>query len=115
MKEYLLLFWNASGDQRYEMDPDKMREGMEAWQHWIGHIAMQNKLISTKPIQWESVLIGNKWRKDNPVIKGEPMVTGYLICKSDIMKEVIDWSETCPILSYPGGYTEIREIAPFDL
>lgn len=115
MKEYLLLFWNESGDGQYQIDPEKMKAGMEAWQAWIGHIAMQGKLISTKPIHWEGIQIGNQSRKDSPVIAGKIMVTGYLICKSASREEVVEWSKKCPILQSPSGFTEIREIAPFDL
>jgi len=115
MKEYLLLFWNESGDGQYQIDPEKMKEGMEAWQVWIGNIAMQGKLISTKPINWEGILISNEGKKHNPVIKEKIMVTGYLLCKSDNVEEVIEWSNNCPILQNPAGFTEIREVTPFDL
>ncbi len=115
MKEYLLLFWNESGDGQYQIDPEKMKEGMKAWQAWIGNIAMQGKLISTKPINWEGIQIGNERQKDSPVIANKIMVTGYLICKSDSVNEVVGWSKTCPILYSPTGFTEIREVAPFDL
>lgn len=115
MKEYLLLFWNESGDGQYQIDPEKMKEGMQAWQSWIGNIAMQGKLISTKPIQWKGVQVGRESIKDNPVIADKIMVTGYLICKADTIEEVKEWSKTCPILHSPTGFTEIREVAPFDL
>ena len=115
MKEYLLLFWNESGDSQYQIDPEKMKEGMEAWQSWIGNIAMQGKLISTKLINWEGIQVGLQGKKDSPVIAEGIMVTGYLICKSDNINEVVKWSKTCPILHSPSGFTEIREVAPFDL
>lgn len=114
MREYLLLFWNQSGDGQYDQDPAKMQEGMEAWKSWIGNIAMQGKLISTKPIQWEGVTIDNGGIENRPVIKEQSMVTGYLICKSEDKAEVVAWSKSCPILAYPNGSTEIREVLPFD-
>lgn len=115
MKEYLLLFWNQSGDGQYQIDPEKMKEGMKAWQNWIGNIAMQGKLISTKPINWGGIQVGNEGNKNEPVIKESVMVTGYLICKSDSIDEVVEWSKSCPILFSPTGFTEIREVLPFDL
>lgn len=115
MKEYLLLFWNESGDGQYQIDPEKMKEGMEAWQAWIGNIAIQGKLISTKPIHWAGIQVGNATQKEGPVIAGKIMVTGYLICKSNNINEVVGWSKTCPILHSPSGFTEIREVLPFDL
>lgn len=115
MKEYLLLFWNESGDGQYQIDPEKMKESMQAWQTWIGNIAMQGKLISTKPINWDGIIIGNSGKINFPVIREKIMVTGYLICKSDNLEEVEEWSKSCPILNSPTGFTEIREVLPFDL
>ncbi|MBK9488714.1 MAG: hypothetical protein IPO07_07885 [Haliscomenobacter sp.] len=57
MKEFLMLFWNESGDGQYQVNP--MQETMASWQSWIGQIALNGKLISTKPIQWEgSTVVG---------------------------------------------------------
>lgn len=39
MKEYLLLFWNETGDGQYQIDSEKMKASMAAWQAWIGNIA----------------------------------------------------------------------------
>jgi hypothetical protein len=115
MKEYLLLFWNESGNGQYQLDPEKMKEGMAAWQHWIGNIAMQGRLISTKPIQWSGTIVSNQGELDQPAVKESQMVTGYMICKAPSLKEVKDWAATCPILHSPKGFTEIREVAPFEV
>jgi hypothetical protein len=115
MKEYLLLFWNESGDGQYQTDPEKMKEGMMAWQSWIGNIAMKGQLISTKPIQWEGVMVSNQGVAEQPAIKERQMVTGYLICKAHTREEVQQWAATCPILSSPAGFTEIREVLPFEI
>lgn len=115
MKEYLLLFWNESGEGQYQVDPEKMKAGMAAWQNWIGSIAMQGGLISTKPIQWEGATISNHGVVDQPAIKDKQMVTGYLICKAKSIAEVKDWAKSCPILQNPAGFTEVREVAPFEM
>lgn len=115
MKEYLLLFWNESGDGQYEIDPEKMKEGMAAWQAWIGNIAMKGNLISTKPINWEGAIVSNSGTLSKPAIKEGEMVTGYMICKASSIAQVEEWAKTCPILHAPKGYTEIREVAPFEI
>jgi len=115
MKEYLLLFWNESGNGRYLTDPDKMKEGMAAWQAWIGNIAMNGNLISTKPINWEGATISNHGVSDSPAIKEKQMVTGYLICRAKSADEVKEWAKTCPILQNPAGFTEVREVSPFEI
>ena len=115
MKEYLLLFWNESGNGQYQLDPEKMKQGMAAWQAWIGDIAKQGNLISTKPINWDGVMVGNQGVVNAPSIKEKQLVTGYLICKASNLEEVTQWAQTCPILHNPSGFTEIREVAPFEL
>lgn len=115
MKEYLLLFWNESGDGQYQIDPEKMQEGMEAWQSWIGTIAMNGNLISTKPINWEGAIVSNSGLEDNPSIKEKQMVTGYMLCKASSQNQVEEWASTCPILASPSGFTEIREVSPFEV
>jgi len=114
MKEYLLRFWNQSGDGSYDMDPDKMTEGMKAWQGWIAQIAQQGRLISTKPINWAGKQIHTSKTTDAPVIIDGLMVTGYMLCKGN-RSEVENWSATCPILDLEHGFVEIREIAPFEM
>jgi hypothetical protein len=115
MKEYLLLFWNESGDGHYQVDPEKMKAAMAAWQAWIGTIARSGNLISTKPIQWEGVTVGNTGIADTPAIKERQMVTGYLLCKAKTLSEVKEWAASCPILQNPAGFTEIREVSPFEI
>ena len=115
MKEYLLLFWNESGKGQYQLDPEKMKEGMAAWQRWVGNIALQGKLISTKPIQWDGALVTNEGVHPQPAIKENQLVTGYMICKASNLEEVKEWASTCPILQSPKGCTEIREVAPFEV
>ena len=115
MKEFLLLFWNVSGDGNYQMDPDKMEENMIAWQSWIGQIAATGNLISTKPINWEGIQVSNQGKQSGPVIKQNEMVTGYMLCQASNLEQVEEWAANCPILLHPNGYTEIREVAPFEL
>lgn len=115
MKEYLLLFWNESGEGQYQTDLEKMKERMAAWQKWIGNIASKGLLISTKPINWAGTLITHQGVVNQPSIKDSQMVTGYLICKSNDVDVVKEWAQSCPILLHPNGFTEIREVAPFEI
>ena len=115
MKEYLMLFWNESGDGQYQIDPEKMKEGMDAWKSWIGKIAINGNLISTKPINYEGTMVGNDGNLQEPAILEGKMVTGYLLCKAESKEQVNEWAEDCPILSAPKGFTEIREVSPFEI
>ena len=115
MKEYLLRFWNEAGDGSYQPSAEELKQGMAAWQAWIGEIAVQGKLVSTKPIQFSGSIVNNSGIESHPAIVDGMMVTGYLICKADAVEELENWSKTCPILHYPKGFTEIREMAPFEI
>lgn len=116
MTEYLLLFRNASAENGYLATTQDMAEDMPKWQSWIGHIAMQGKLVSTAPIHYEASIVDNNGVASN----GQPhkeansvLVSGYLICKSDSLEEVQEWSKTCPILKYPSSSVEIKTLIPF--
>lgn len=115
MKEYLLLFWNETGNNGYQVDPQQMKNSMAEWQSWIGSIAINGQLISTKPIDWAGCVVANSGSTDRPAIYENQMVTGYLICKARDINEVKEWAQTCPILKQPKGSTEIREVSPFEI
>lgn len=115
MKEYLLLFWNESGNGQYAVSPEEMQAAMHDWQGWIGNIAMQGKLVATKPINYEGRLVTNDRQLDGPAVQDGQLVTGFLICKSENIAEVESWSQTCPILKAPKGFVEIRECSPFNI
>lgn len=116
MTEYLLLFRNASAENGYLATTKDMAEDMPKWQGWIGNIAMQGKLVSTAPIRYDASIVDNSGVIGN----GQPyketnsvLVSGYLICKSDSLEEVQEWSRDCPILKYPNSSVEIRPLVAF--
>lgn len=116
MTEYLLLFRNASAENGYLATSQDMAAELSNWQSWIGNIAMQGKLVHTAPIRYEASIVDNNGVKDNE----QPfkdldtvMVSGFLICKSDKLEEVQEWSKSCPILKYPNSSVEIRPCIPF--
>lgn len=92
-----------------------MAEDMPLWQSWIGNIAMQGKLVSTAPVQYDGAIVNNDGVFIGPPHKeaGNILVAGYLICKTDNPEEVQLWSKSCPILKYPHSSVEIRPLLPF--
>lgn len=115
MKEYLLLFYNQSGNGQYITSPADMLEDMPKWQQWIGHIAMQGKLVSSQPIEFDGTVVNKNGIHQGPFIQLQILLTGYLICKAESLEEVKEWSQTCPILKYENGSVEIRPIMPFEI
>jgi hypothetical protein len=114
MTQYLLLFRNASAPDGYLTTPQDMAEDMPKWQSWIGSIAMQGKLVHTAPVRYEGTIVSNIAVKVGPQKETDSvLVSGFLICKSDNLEEVQEWSKTCPILKYPNSSVEIRPLIPF--
>lgn len=115
MTEYLLLFRNASAENGYISTPQDMAEDMPKWQAWIGNIAMLGKLIHTAPIRYDAAIVDKNGVKGDQPHKEENsvLVSGFLLCKSDSIEEVQEWSKTCPILKYPSSSVEIRPLIPF--
>lgn len=116
MTEFLLLFRNASAENGYLATTQDMAEDMPRWQSWIGHIAMQGKLVHTAPVSYEASVVNNNEVKTGPHKQPDSvLVSGFLICKSDNLEEVQEWSKTCPIHKYPNSSVEIRPLIPFSI
>lgn len=114
MKEYLLLFRNASAENGYLATSQDMAEDMPKWQAWIGNIAMQGKLVHTAPVRYDASIVSNYGVNDWPYKEtNSVLVSGFLICKSGNLEDVQEWSKTCPILKYPNSSVEIRPLIPF--
>lgn len=114
MKEYLLLFRNASAENAYLSTSQDMAEDMPKWQAWIGNIAMQGKLVHTAPIEYNGILVGKSEQTSQPYKESNNvLVSGFLICKAEHIEEVQAWGKTCPILKYPHSSVEIRPLVPF--
>lgn len=114
MTEYLLLFRNASADNGYLATSQDMAEDMPKWQSWIGNIAMQGKLVHTAPVHYDASIVTNNRVEVGPHKESDSvLVSGFLICKSDNVEEVQEWSKTCPIFKYPNSSVEIRPLIPF--
>lgn len=116
MKEYLLLFRNASAANGYLATIRDMAEDLPKWQAWIGSIAMQGKLVSTAPIEYEGTIASPGQTQVGPYKESNHvLVSGYLICKSDQPDEVNTWASSCPIHKYPNSSVEIRALVPFHI
>jgi YCII-related domain len=115
MKNFLMLFRNTGGEGRYLSTPEDMAIDMPLWQAWIGQIAMQGKLISTLPIEYQGHIVRKDGVLPGPHGAQQELVVGYLLCHAESPEEVIEWGRTCPILRYPNGSVEVRETLPFDL
>lgn len=116
MKDYLLLFRNASAEQGYLSTAQDMAEDMPKWAAWIGEIAQKGQLIFTAPVQYEATIVTNNALKEGPYKEANSvLVSGFLVCKSEDLESLEEWSKSCPILKYPNSTVEIRPLISFPL
>lgn len=114
MKEYLLLFRNASAENGYLSTAQDMANDLPRWQSWIGAIALQGKLVHTAPIEYDGSFVNIAHTAHAPYKEANSvLVSGFLICKANNLQEVQEWSKACPILRYPHSSVEIRPLIPF--
>ena len=85
---------------------------MQRWMQWMGGLAEQGKLGPSQPLNrtGKQVAGTKKVVTDGPFMEGKEMVGGYLICKAGTYDEAVNIAKGCPILEFPEGNVEIREI-----
>lgn len=115
MNEFLLLFRNITGNGQYISTPQDMQDDMPRWQRWMGSLARQGRLVSSKPIDYAGTVVSNEAVTEGPYVERQELVSGYLICKAENMAEAVAFSKNCPILKYPHGSVEVRAILPFEV
>jgi hypothetical protein len=114
MKDYLLVFRNASAENGYLSTTQDMVEDMPKWQSWIGAIAMQGKLVHTAPMEYVGTIVDQQDKNAGPYKEANSvLISGFMICKAGSLEEVEEWSKSCPILKYPNSSVEIRPLIPF--
>ncbi len=112
MKEFLMLFWEAKTNEMPA--PEEFQEMIKEWNHWIGGIAAQGKLVGTEALDYSGKTISATGVvTDGPHAEIKEMVGGYLICKASDIDEAVKLSEGCPIF-HIGGSVEVRPIMELD-
>lgn len=115
MNEFVLIFRNESMPEA-KMSPEQMQAVMKQWQDWMGGIAAQNKLASSgNRLGGEGkVLKPNNIVSDGPYVELKEMLSGFIIVKTDTIKDATELSKGCPILKM-GGSVEVRNVIPMDM
>jgi hypothetical protein len=116
MNEFLLIFRRDFKTSGTQPSPEHLQNMMKDWQHWMGGIAAQNKLVNS----------GNRLTDDGRVVNPGAVVTngpyveikeaigGYIIIRAESLEEAAEISKGCPILTI-GGNVEVRTVIPMKL
>jgi hypothetical protein len=107
--EFMLVF-------RYEPSTDhqpteaQMSEMHQQWGAFIGHIAIQEKLVGTYQLGTEGKqVLADQSVSDGIHIADKQTVGGNMIVKANTIHEAVAIAKGCPILSM-GGTVEVRAI-----
>jgi hypothetical protein len=114
MKEFILLFRNADNGER--PSPEQLQTVSKAWMDWMGSIAAQNKLANRgNRLTYEgATVLPNNVVTDGPYAELKEILSGYIVIQAGSMKEAIEISKGCPILTV-GGNVEIRTFAEINV
>ena len=114
----MLIFRNTpvSEEAYSQMSPEQMQAEMDKWNHWIGGIAAQGKLVGSDALEpTGKVVTGSKHViTDGPYVESKELVSGYLTLKAESLEEAIEHSKGCPIYEIEGSL-EVRKLMEFDV
>lgn len=116
MNKYLLNFWNTvqSEDAFANISAEDIQAEVQKWNHWIGTIAAQGKLIATEGLHPVGKTIsGSKHLiTDGPFTEGKEIIGGFLLLTADSIEEAIEHAKGCPIFENEGR-VEVRQVQNF--
>jgi len=117
MDKFMLIFHAAQAQETAfaEQSPQEIQAEIEKWNHWIGGIAAQGKMLGADALLpfGKTISQGGQLVTDGPYTEGKEIVGGYTIVRAASIEEAAELAQGCPILDGPGSL-EIRPIMKFD-
>ncbi len=96
----------------YEPTEAEHAEQHTQWGHFIGGLAMQEKLVSTYQLGFSGKQVNAQGTVTEGVYTtGGQIVGGNMVVTAATIDEAVEISKGCPILAI-GGSVEVREIEP---
>ena len=115
MKDFLLVFRRDFVSSQAQPSPQQLQDMMQHWQHWMGDIAAQNKLVSAgSRLAAEGKVVKSKTMvTDGPYMEIKEAIGGYIIVRAETIDEAAELSKGCPVL-FIGGNVEVRQVIAMD-
>lgn len=117
MEKFMLIFHSPYSQETAfaQQSPEEMQAEIQKWNHWIGGIAAQGKMVGTEALLPVGRIVskGGQLITDGPYTEGKEIVGGYAIVSADSLDEAAQLGQGCPILD-SAGLLEIRPIMKFD-
>lgn len=111
-KEFMLMFrFEPTNEQPTQ---EQLEEMQKQWGEFIGHIAMQGKLVSTYQLGFEGMqIMGDQTTKEGIQVAEGQTLSGNMVLKAQSLEVATELAKKCPILLV-GGSVEIRSIIPMN-
>lgn len=110
----MLLFHYSQEVAFAQQSPEEMQAEIQKWNHWIGGIAAQGKMVGTDALlPFGKLVRGGQLITDGPYTEGKEIVGGYAIVSAESLEEATQLAHGCPILDEAGSL-EIRPIRKFE-
>lgn len=109
----LIFRSNVQSEEAFaQASPEEMQAEMAKWNHWMGDLAGQGKLVGGEPLFPEGKVLRGTSQKitDGAFIEGKEIVGGYLLIKATDLEEAVELSKGCPTLATDDGTVEVREV-----
>lgn len=117
MEKFMLIFHSPYTQETayQQQSPEEMQAEISKWNHWIGGIAAQGKIVSTDALMpfGKVMTKGGQVVTDGPFTEGKEIVGGYMVVSVANVDEAVELAKGCPIFESDGSL-EVRPIAIFD-
>ncbi len=117
MEKFMLIFHSPYSQETAfaQQSPEELQAEIEKWNHWIGGIAAQGKMVGTEALLpfGKTMTRGGQLITDGPYTEGKEIVGGYALISAGNLEEAAQLSQGCPILE-SAGTVEIRQVMKFD-
>jgi hypothetical protein len=108
MNKYLFLYWNPPGPTP-QSSPEEMQAMFAEWTAWKEKFKKNVVDLGDALHQGGRVLKGGKVT-DGPHVEAKEIIGGYSVIAAETFDEALVVAKACPINSYPGSSTEIRQL-----
>ncbi|MBC8154699.1 MAG: hypothetical protein H7Z72_17515 [Bacteroidetes bacterium] len=114
MEKFMLIHHYSQETAYQQQSPEEMQAEIQKWNHWIGGIAAQGKMVGTDALMPFGKIMshGGQMVTDGPYTEGKEIVGGYTVVTAASVDEAVELGKGCPIFDSAGSL-EVRPIVNF--
>ncbi|HTH54751.1 MAG TPA: hypothetical protein VL728_01815 [Cyclobacteriaceae bacterium] len=109
MKDFMVIFREPDGRMDVHSAEDNVQHQSKV-KSWMESIAKTGNLSGGRALTLKGNVIDTNGKVREDIYKvGKEIVGGYLLLKSNDLRQATEMIKTCPILER-GGFAEVREV-----